>query len=49
MKKWEKFSKEDLEQFVKESYSFRQLGQKCGYSPDSGSLLKTMTEMIDEL
>lgn len=49
MKKWEKFSKEELEQFVKESYSFRQLGQKCGYSPDSGSLLKTMTEMIDEL
>lgn len=49
MKKWEKFSKEEIEQFVKESYSYRQLGEKLGYNPDGGSLNKTMTEMIDKL
>ena len=49
MKKWEKFSKEEIEQFVKDSYSFRQLGAKCGYNPDGGSTIKTMVEMVDEL
>ena len=49
MKKWEKFSKEEIEQFVKESYSFRQLGEKFGYSPNGGSLIKTMTEMVEQL
>ena len=49
MKKWEKFSKEEIEQFVKESYSYRQLGEKLGYNPNGGSLNKTMTEMIEKL
>lgn len=49
MKKWEKFSKEELEQFVKDSYSFRQLGVKCGYNPNGGSLVKTMAAMVEEL
>lgn len=49
MKKWEKFSKEEIEQFVKESYSYRQLGAKIGYNPDGGSLVKTMVEMVDKL
>lgn len=49
MKKWEKFSKEEIEQFVKESYSYRQLGEKLGYNPDGGSLNKTMMNMIEEL
>lgn len=49
MKKWEKFSKEEIEQFVKESYSYRQLGAKIGYNPNGGSLVKTMVEMVDKL
>lgn len=49
MKKWEKFSKEEIEQFVKESYSYRQLGEKLGYNPDGGSLNKTMNDMIHQL
>lgn len=49
MKKWEKFSKEEIEQFVKESYSYRQLGAKFGYNPDGGSLVKTMAEMVEQL
>lgn len=49
MKKWEKFSKEEIEQFVKESYSYRQLGTKIGYNPNGGSLVKTMVEMVDKL
>ena len=49
MKKWEKFSKEEIEKFVKESYSYRQLGGKLGYKPDGGSTIKTMVEMVDKL
>lgn len=49
MKKWEKFSKEEIEQFAKESYSYRQLGEKVGYNPNGGSLVKTMTEMVEQL
>jgi 5-methylcytosine-specific restriction endonuclease McrA len=49
MKKWEKFSKEEIEQFVKERYSYRQLGAKIGYNPNGGSLVKTMVEMVDKL
>ena len=37
MKKWEYFSKEQLEEFVKESHSYRQLAAKIGYSEKSGS------------
>ena len=49
MKKWEKFSKEEIEEFVKNSYSFRELGKKCGYNPDGGSTIKTMKEMVNIL
>ena len=37
MKKWEKFSKEELEGFVRESYSYAELAEKLGYSSKSGS------------
>lgn len=37
MKKWEKFSDEQLSSYVLESYSFRQLAEKCGYQKDGGS------------
>ena len=31
MKKWDNFSKEEIEQFVKESTSYAQLARKIGY------------------
>ena len=40
--KWRKFSKEEIEQFVKESRSFRELAGKCGYSKDGGSSIHSM-------
>ena len=49
MKKWEKFSEEEIKQFVKESYSIRQLGVKCGYNPNSGSYHATIKDMIKQL
>lgn len=45
MKKWEKFSKEELEQFVKESYSYAQVCEKIGYSGGSG--FRAVKEMIE--
>lgn len=46
MKKWEYFSKEELEQFVKESTSINQVSMKCGYQNQSGSGQKAVREMI---
>ena len=45
MKKWEKFSKEELEDFVKESYSYAELAEKLGYSLKSGSGQKQAKEI----
>ena len=47
MKKWEKFSKEELEQFVKNSYSYAEVCKKCGYAPNSGSSTQAIKEMIE--
>ena len=47
MKKWEKFSKEELEQFVKNSYSYAEVCKKCGYSPTGGSSVVSIKEMIE--
>ena len=47
MKRWEYFTKEQIEQFVKDSASYRSLAEKCGYNPDGGSTNKTMKEMIE--
>ena len=44
---WKKFSKEELQQFVAESTSIRQLAQKMGYAVDSGSASKSIKNMID--
>ena len=46
MKKWEKFTKEELENLVAESRSYRDLAIKCGYSADSGTANKGVREMI---
>lgn len=47
MKKWEYFSKEQLEEFVKESRSYRQLAAKIGYSEKSGGSSAPVKEMIE--
>ncbi len=51
MKKWEKFSKEEIEQFVKGSKSYAELARKIGYDDASknGSAYRTVHQMIDEL
>ena len=48
MKRWEKFSKEELEQFVKESTSLHQVALKCGYGENSGSANAAIKEMIKQ-
>lgn len=45
MKKWEKFSKEELEVFVRDSYSYAELAEKLGYSSKSGSGQNQAKEM----
>lgn len=47
MKKWEYFSKEELENFVKESTSINQVSVKCGYADQSGSGQRATKEMIE--
>lgn len=47
-KLWEKFSKEELEQFVKDSYSFAEVARKCGYSDRGGSNYTTIKKMIEQ-
>jgi hypothetical protein len=51
MKKWEKFSKEDIEQFVKDSKSYAELARKIGYDDASknGSAYRNVHQMIDKL
>lgn len=47
MKKWEYFSKEQLEVFVKDSRSYRELAMKIGYSENSGSATAIIKEMME--
>ncbi len=49
MKKWEKLTKEEIEQFVKESYSYAELAKKCGYDDHSGSYSSVMKDMVNQL
>lgn len=46
MKKWEQFSINEIEQFVRESKSYTQLAIKCGYNPN---FLDGIRQMIEEL
>ena len=46
MKKWELFTKEELEEFVKTSTSINQVSIKCGYANNSGSGQAAIREMI---
>ena len=49
MKKWERFTRQEIEQFVKESSSYAQLARKIGYDDTSknGSAYRVVHEMID--
>lgn len=51
MKKWEKFTRDEIEQFVKESRSYAQLAEKIGYddAANNGSAYRAIHQMIEEL
>lgn len=49
MKKWEKFTKKEIEQFVKESKSYSELARKCWYNKECGSKIQIMKDMINQL
>lgn len=44
MKRWEKFTEEDIKQFVEESRSYAELARKIGYdnASNSGRLRKSL-------
>ena len=44
MKKYEKFTEEELLQFCKESEYYREGASKTGYNPDGGSGVKAVKE-----
>lgn len=48
MKKYEKFTIEQLSVMCAESESFRELAAKIGYNPDGGSAIKIMQEMCQQ-
>jgi hypothetical protein len=47
--KWRNFTRQEIEQHVKESYSWAALANKLGYNTKSGSYLATMQSMVTEL
>lgn len=47
--RWRKFTQQEIEEFVKESFSYAMLAEKLGYCMTSGSYLSTMKSMITEL
>jgi len=48
MKKWERFTRQEIEQFVRESFNYAQLSRKCGYKQNSGSSVAQMHQMIEQ-
>lgn len=51
MKRWERFTRQEIEQFVKESSSYAQLAKRIGYDDTSknGSAYRVVHEMVDVL
>ena len=47
--RWRSFSKEELQQIVQNSQSFREVAQKLGYAKDGGGTIKSLHKMCDEL
>lgn len=48
MKKWERFTRQEIEQFTKESFSYAQLAGKIGYDNyhNNGSAYRAVHEMV---
>lgn len=46
MKKWEKFSQQELQEIVKNSYSYREVAGKLGYNPNGGSGQAVVKEIV---
>lgn len=46
MKKYEKYTVEELKKICDESESYREVAQKIGYNPDGGSYLTAIKEMV---
>ena len=47
MKKWEKFSDQELQQIIKNSRSIREVAIKLGYSPDGGGSITIIKDMLE--
>ena len=47
--RWRNFTQQEIEQYVKESYSLATLASKLGYKVGCGSYLTTMKSMVAEL
>lgn len=47
--KWKKFTKEEIEKIVKESFSVREVAEKLGYKKDGGGTINSLHKMFDEL
>ena len=46
--KWKNYSKEELQQLVQESISFRELAGKLGYARDGGGTITSLHRMCEE-
>ena len=47
--KWRNFSKEEIEEIVKNSYSNREVARKLGYQQDGGGTMASLKKMYSEL
>ena len=47
--KWRKFTRQEIEGFVQESYSYATLAEKLGYGKQSGGNITAVKSMISEL
>lgn len=47
--KWRTFSKEELADIVKSSYSTREVARKLGYAADGGGTIASLKKMYQEL
>lgn len=47
--KWRKFTRQEIEEFVRDSYSYASLAEKIGYDKQGGSYIETVKSMVSEL
>lgn len=48
MKKWEKYSQEELQTIIVNSYSYREVAKQIGYQENGGSGIAAIKEMIEK-